>query len=144
MLNQSSQHAVRAMAKLALAGGDWVRAKDLAESAEVPFHYLAKLLGQLVRAGLLDATRGKHGGYKLAKPASEITLFDVIDPIEPISGPRQCLLSRKECDPDGPCAIHDEWFAVVSQVYEFMHSTTLEMVVKNEASLESLVSAASD
>ena len=117
------------MAKLAESGTDWVRAKDLAETADVPFHYLAKLLGQLVRTGALEATRGKHGGYRLAKPADEITLFEIIDPIEPISGPRQCLLSRRECDDMNPCAIHDKWAAVVADVYVFLQSTTLADVV---------------
>ncbi len=129
MLNQSSQHAVRAMAHLALAGSEWVRARDLAEAADVPFHYLAKLLGQLVRVGALEATRGKHGGYRLAKPAEEITLFEVIDTIEPLTGPRQCLLSRRDCDGDKPCAIHDRWAQTVSDVYAFLQSTTLADIV---------------
>lgn len=125
MLNHSSQHAVRAMSQLAGAGGDWVRAKDLAELADVPFHYLAKLLSQLVRAGILDATRGKHGGYRLARPAEQISLYEVINTIEPISGPRQCLLSRADCDSDAPCRVHDAWAPVVEQVHEFLRNTTV-------------------
>lgn len=139
MLNQSSQHAVRAMAKLAESGGQWVRAKDLAETADVPFHYLAKLLGQLVRVGILDATRGKHGGYRLAKPAAEITLFEVIDTIEPISGPRQCLLSRRDCDSESPCGIHDKWSVVLRQVYDFLENTTLADVVTEHADPAAIV-----
>lgn len=131
MLNQSSQHAVRAMAKLAASGGEWVRAKDLAEVADVPFHYLAKLLGQLVRAGVLEATRGKHGGYRLAKEPEQITLFEVIDTIEPISGPRQCLLTRQDCG-DTPCAIHEQWYAVMCEVYGFLQGTTLADVLGSE------------
>lgn len=125
MLNQSSQHAVRAMSRLAGAGESWVRAKDLAEEADVPFHYLAKLLSQLVRAGILEAVRGKHGGYRLARPADQITLYEVIDTIEPISGPRQCLLARAECNPDNPCRVHSAWAPVIGQVHLFLHQTTL-------------------
>lgn len=132
MLNQSSQHAVRAMAHLAASGDEWIRAKDLAEAADVPFHYLAKLLGLMVRAGLLEATRGKHGGYRLNKPAHEITLFAVINTIEPISGPRQCLLWRKECDDLDPCAIHESWAEVMKQVYHFLQNTTLDQIAKTE------------
>jgi len=125
MLNHSSQHAVRAMSQLAGAGGEWVRAKDLAELADVPFHYLAKLLSQLVRAGILDATRGKHGGYRLARPAEQISLYEVINTIEPISGPRQCLLSRADCDSECPCQVHDAWAPVVEQVHDFLRNTTV-------------------
>jgi len=120
------------MAHLAASGGRWIRAKDLAEAADVPFHYLAKLLGQLVRAGLLDATRGKHGGYRLAKPAAEITLFQVVNTIEPISGPRQCLLWRRDCDGLEACAVHDHWAEVMKQVYEFLNGTSLDKISETE------------
>lgn len=138
MLNQSSLHAIRAMAHLAAAEDQWVRAKDLAESAEVPFHYLAKLLGQLVRAGMLEATRGKHGGYRLRKRPAEITLFDVVDTIEPLAGPRQCLLVRRECDPENGCLIHDKWGAVIFPVYEFLKDTTVADIQLDEEMLASL------
>lgn len=133
MLNQSSQHAVRAMARLAAADGEWVRAKDLAETADVPFHYLAKLLGQLVRAGMLEATRGKHGGYRLHRPAEEITLYEVINAIEPISGPRQCLLIKRDCGDGNECCIHQQWAAVITPLHEFLRDTTLDMVAPIEA-----------
>ena len=134
MLNQSSLHAVRAMAHLAVAGDQWIRAKDLAVAADVPFHYLAKLLGLLVRAHLLSANRGKHGGYRLARPAEDITLLEVVNTIEPVLGPRQCLLWRRDCDCNGEtvCAVHDAWTGVMAEVYVFLQETTLAQIAKSE------------
>ncbi len=141
MLNQSSQHAVRAMARLASSEHDWVRAKDLAEAADVPFHYLAKLLGQLVRAGLLEATRGKHGGYKLARRAAEISLFEVVDTIEPLGSRRACLLTRRECPSGPPCAVHERWTAVLAEVHDFLHATTLADLVEDHHLLDRALAA---
>ena len=118
------------MAHLAASGGRWIRAKDLAHAADVPFHYLAKLLGQLVRAGLLDATRGKHGGYRLSRPASQVTLFEVVNTIEPITGPRQCLLWRRPCDHLEPCAVHESWSLLMEKVHHFLENTTLDKIAE--------------
>ncbi|MBI5834089.1 MAG: Rrf2 family transcriptional regulator [Armatimonadetes bacterium] len=122
------------MAHLAVADDRWVRAKDLAVAADVPFHYLAKLLGLLVRAHLLQANRGKHGGYRLARPAEEITVLEVINTIEPIVGPRQCLLWRRDCDCEGEsiCAVHEAWASVMTKVYEFLQGTTLAEIAESE------------
>jgi len=132
MLNQSSLHAVRAMAHLAVADGHWVRAKDLAVVADVPFHYLAKLLGVLVRADLLEASRGKHGGYRLARDAEQINLFEVVNAIEPIVGPRQCLLWRRDCSCGSSCAVHESWTSVMVGVHAFLQETTLARIAQSE------------
>ncbi|MCC7491886.1 MAG: Rrf2 family transcriptional regulator [Fimbriimonadaceae bacterium] len=136
MLNQSAMHAVRAMARLAAQERSWVRAKDLAVEADVPFHYLAKLLGQLVRAGLLEATRGKHGGYRLARPAAAITLHEVVDTIEPLVHRRSCLLTRRECCSESPCNVHETWSQLMDAVHEFLHGTSLADVVAEPQRLE--------
>lgn len=130
MLNQSSQHAVRAVGFLAASEGRWVRAKDLAEAADVPFHYLAKLMGQLVRAGLLEAVRGKHGGYRLSRPADQITLYEVISIIEPLAPPDRCLFAPPGSPAAKTCALQSPWIETIRPVYDFLRKTTFAEVLE--------------
>ena len=58
--------------------------KDVAEKAQVPSAYLAKVLQSMRRGGLIHSRRGVGGGVTLAKPAGKITLLDIIDAVEPL------------------------------------------------------------
>lgn len=93
--------AVHACAVLAgLAPGSSLNATALADFHKLPSAYMAKHLQALVRAGVLAASRGGRGGYRLARPAAEISLWDVQAAIEG-SGPSfRCQDIRRQ----GPCA----------------------------------------
>lgn len=87
-LGRAATYAVLATTHLALKNGDVpVQGRDIAEACGVPPGHLLKILQQLVRAQLLNSERGPAGGFALRRPASEITLLDIIEAIEgPISG----------------------------------------------------------
>ena len=66
IVNQTAEYALRAMASLARADGA-LTAEELSAQASVPVHYLAKVMRQLVVAGLVSARRGRGGGFRLAR-----------------------------------------------------------------------------
>ena len=70
-------------------------ARELAEQYELPQAYLAKQLQALTRAGVLHATPGPRGGFRLARPADEITALDVVEAIDGSSPPFVCLEIRR-------------------------------------------------
>lgn len=78
MFSQTTEYALRAMAWLALSPQDLVSTGSLAEHTKVPEHYLAKVLQQLAGGKLIKGRRGVGGGYKLARPASQISISDVV------------------------------------------------------------------
>ena len=76
-------YAVRAMCELAAHPGDApMKAEQIAWAQEIPLSYLENILVDLRRAGLVRSLRGQVGGYRLAKPASQITIADVIRAVE--------------------------------------------------------------
>ncbi len=75
-------YAVRALLALADAGGGAVPAEALATTAELPRQFLQNILNQLRRAGLVASQRGSEGGYRLARPATDISLADVMRAVE--------------------------------------------------------------
>lgn len=129
ILSVSATHALRAMAWLAAHGGDGaILGRDLARKLKVPADYLSKVLATLARAGLLSASRGVNGGYRLARPAARITLMEVILPFEGARARPGCLLHPdKPCDSVG-CGAHDSWGKVKTAYAHFLEKTTVEHI----------------
>lgn len=123
----SATHALRALARLAaVPGGEVMLGRDLAREVGVPAHYLAKVLATLARAGVLAATRGARGGYRLARPAAEIPLIRIVEPFEGQRARPGCLLRPGEpCDEGGTCSAHGAWGQVKTAYLGFLEATTL-------------------
>jgi Rrf2 family protein len=125
MLSQTAQYAVRTVLELArLPAGDPAAAADLAARLGMPRNYLSKILHQLARAGVVASTRGKHGGFVLARPAHRIRLAEVVAPFQDV-GERRCLLGRPACSDVRPCLAHGRWKAIAQEVAEFFSRTSV-------------------
>ena len=130
MISKTSEYALRAVLYLAESDAKGsVRASEIAEAIGVPANYLSKILHQLARSGILTSERGPAGGFRLAKPASELPLVKVIDAFEGLSERRKCLLGRKECSDESPCAVHEEWKNAYGPVLDFFSRTTIADLV---------------
>jgi Rrf2 family protein len=106
-----------------------VGAARLAGTLGVPANYLSKVLHQLARAGVLDSTRGKLGGFKLARPASRIPLLEVVGSVDDVPGNRTCLLGRPVCSDHHPCAAHDRWKEASEKSAAFFRETMVADLV---------------
>lgn len=127
ILSQTAIYAIRAVIHLAEAGEEGPRrVDDIAQALDVPRNYLSKILHGLAREGLLDSTRGPHGGFVLAHEPSRITLAQVIGPFDTIADASGCLLGRDRCSDANPCPAHDRWRDVSRQVRAFLSDTTME------------------
>jgi Rrf2 family protein len=127
IFNASATHALRALAALAAnEREDATLGHDLAEELGIPAHYLAKVLATLARAGLLNASRGVRGGYRLARRAEEITLLEIVEPFEGRRVRPGCLLRPDQpCREDGTCPAHDAWSGVKAAYARFLETTML-------------------
>ncbi len=126
MLSGTSQYALRAVLYLAARPKDTpTPAPDIANALGIPDNYLGKILYQLTRSGILDSSRGKRGGFTLARPAAGLSLLEVIGPFDRFDERRICLLGRDECNDGKPCAAHPRWREVSQQVTDFFRETTV-------------------
>ena len=113
MLSQTAEYALRTVLYLAAGEQDTLfRVSEIAEELDVPRNYLSKTLHLLARAGVLTSSRGKHGGFRLTKPPSKLTLAEVVAPFDGPTGARICLLGRTACSDSDPCPAHGTWKAV--------------------------------
>ena len=82
-ISAKAEYAVRAAVELAAATGDKpVKAERLATAQEIPLNFLENILGELRHAGVVRSQRGAEGGFRLARPATEVTIADVIRAVD--------------------------------------------------------------
>jgi Rrf2 family protein len=127
MLTVTSQYALRALAELAKQpeSGSML-GKEVAERAEIPPNYLAKILLTLKNAGLLGTARGSRGGYWLVRGPETIKLIDVVQLFDQIQSPQSCILGeRKDCSAQEPCSAHQRWHAIRNAYLDFLQGTTI-------------------
>lgn len=125
-VSQRAEYAMRAMIELALRyeldGDRLVPARALAEAQQIPLRFLEQQLGALHKAGLVESFRGAGGGCRLARPAEEIRMADIMDAIEGPMYPMNCLdADDHACFADAMCGLQELWGDVhlaVRQVFE--------------------------
>ena len=104
-LSRRADYAVRATLALA-EEGRLLPAGELARRMEIPSGFLPQILPALVRKGILGRSLGRHGGYVLAREASNISLLDVIEAADGAPPPRTCVLRGGACLGQQQCAVH--------------------------------------
>ncbi|MEE8368754.1 MAG: Rrf2 family transcriptional regulator [Thermoanaerobaculia bacterium] len=108
-LSQTTGYAIQALGCLARCGEEWHLAKDIADCSDVPLPYLQKILHTLRVVGLVEAKRGYRGGFKLVKPAEEISLLEVAQCLDPEIREPRCLLGFRACSDESACSMHHFW-----------------------------------
>ena len=134
-----AEYGVRLLVQLGLQGGRQpVSLKAIAEAESLPLAYLERIAALLKKAGIVEATRGAHGGYMLARPEAEITMDQVVLALEGHIAPMDCFFdeaeSRVSCshlnDRGTGCATKLLWTRVQGSVVDALRRTTLaELVV---------------
>ena len=105
-------------------------AKDIAQAYHIPPPLLAKILQTLARAGLLVSHAGTNGGYALAKPASEISAFEVIRAIDGPLFITSCITIHGTCDLAGHCTIKEPLRKVNDSIKELLSSIHISDLVE--------------
>jgi Rrf2 family protein len=116
-----------------LAPGEFTGAAQLADEIGAPPNYLGKLLKQLAAHGLLASQRGFGGGFRLARPADKISIYDVVEPLERVSKWNGCFLGRPKCREESPCPVHHRWSKIRRQYLRFLKETTIAELASKEA-----------
>ena len=111
-LTKRADYGIRAM--LALARSPDSRAlsvRAIAADHGIPARFLPSAMTDLVRAGLVEATTGRSGGYRLARPASDISLLDIVEALDGDPRRRTCVLRGSPCLVNGTCDVHEVFAA---------------------------------
>ena len=132
-LTKRADYAIRAVLALSRAAdGERLSVRRIAADERVPGRFLPQVMGDLVRAGLVEGTVGRSGGYRLAKPSSEISLLEVVEAVEGDSRRRVCVLRGGPCALAGVCDVHAVFAAAQEDVLARLRSTTVEAAIRPE------------
>ena len=132
MLSRSSEYAIRALTFLAQheRDGRHYLARDMAEQLGIPAPFLGKVLQPLVTRGILHSQRGRSGGFRLDRPASQITLVQIVEAQERLTAPNVCILGQRECDDAHACPLHAMWMQASHAFHDRLNETTLQDMIE--------------
>lgn len=134
MFTQTTEYALRAMSALALEPTILVPTSTIAERTKVPGNYLAKVLQQLAGAGLVEGRRGVGGGYKLARPANEINMLDIIRSVGRLHRITTCPLGFESHGPN-LCPLHRRMDEAAGMLIERFTGVKLSDLVSDPLSI---------
>jgi Rrf2 family protein len=141
-LSTRSTYGLRAMMAVAMDGSSGpVMVKEIAERHQLPANYLEQIMTPLRKGGLLAATRGAHGGYKLARAAQEITVREILETLEGSLELVEC--NEVACCGMQPdlCAVKDLLCEASRAMVEVLAQVTLADIVERQREKEAVSSA---
>jgi Rrf2 family nitric oxide-sensitive transcriptional repressor len=137
MISQTAEYALRAIVYLAKEPSVAKTTKEIAEATRVPVGYLSKVLQNLSRVGLIGSQRGLYGGSRLLKAPYEITIYEVVNAVDPIPRIRTCPL-QLAAHGENLCPLHRRIDGAVALIEKAFRSTTVAELIE-EAAIENKV-----
>ena len=129
MFSRTTEYALRAVVYLAARSGEARTIVQIAEATRVPSDYLSKVMQNLRRAGLVQSQRGLHGGFTLGVATDALTVYDVVQAVDPIRRIEKCPLGIK--DHINLCPLHRRLDAAMDMVEQALRASTIaELLVE--------------
>lgn len=133
MISTRGRYALRVMIDLAEHIDEgYIPLQTIAKRQGISEKYLESILAVLSKAGLLDAVRGKGGGYRLSKPVKEYTAFEVLSLTEGTLAPVTCLERGQQCENAVNCRTLPLWQGLDQVIAAYLCSYTLADLTREE------------
>lgn len=131
LYSRSAEYALRALVQMApLAHDDYALVKNIAADDGIPLHFLAKILQDLARHGLLKSSKGPRGGFRLSHPPEEISMLRIVEAVDGAGRYDRCIGGRPECNGRAACGMHDSWMELRSRIIEYLGGTSIADLAK--------------
>lgn len=133
MISTKGRYALRFLVDVAEHQGErFVPLKDVASRQEISEKYLEIVVKELVKSGLVDALRGKGGGYRLNKPPKEYNVKTILEQMEGPLAPVACLeAGQARCSRSEDCRTLPLWLGLDKVITDYLAQFTLEDLVRN-------------
>jgi Rrf2 family protein len=130
-ISAKEDYALRAALELAIAAGGPLTREQIAQAQEIPTAFLQNILSELRTAGLVETLRGRDGGFRLARPAAQITVADVV---RAVSGPLATIrgVRPQELDYNNDATpLREVWVALRANIRAVLDDVTLADLATN-------------
>ncbi len=132
-LSKLADYATVLMTAVAAAPERTHTGVELAERTHIPAPTVAKLLKTLTRGGLLESSRGAHGGYRLARDAGRISMADIIGALEGPISVTDCATGGGGCSIEHDCAARTNWRLINQAIRQALEAVTLAQMAASPA-----------
>ena len=133
-ISTKGRYGLRLLVDLAHHQGEGsVSLRDISARQEISIKYLWQVINVLKGAGFVAVTRGAHGGFRLVRPPSKITLLDIVSTLEGPIALVPCLSEGEVCRRAGDCAARPVWNQVEQALSETLRSVTLADIARADA-----------
>ncbi|ARG98063.1 SUF system Fe-S cluster assembly regulator [Legionella micdadei] len=129
-ISKLADYGTVVMVYLARRAQTLCNARDIALHTHLSIPTVSKLLKRLTAAGLLTSVRGVSGGYRLQRPASEISVTQIISALEDQLGLTECSLHPNECSLQQVCHVQGNWRLISQAIETALDSVSLEVLAK--------------
>ena len=137
MISTKGRYALRVM--LDLAGhreNGYIPLAEIAARQKISEKYLESILSVLSKAGMLDALRGKGGGYRLAKAPADYSVYDILCLTEGTLAPVTCMKDGESCERAGQCPTRPMWEGLDRVITEYLSRWTVADLLKNAQEMQ--------
>lgn len=125
-VSRLTDYATVVLSRMSLAPGRILSASELAEAVGLGVPTVSKVLKLLARDGIVQGARGLRGGYMLARPASEISVAQIVDALEDRPfGLTDCSAEHGRCDIESDCGIRANWVSISAIVRRALEDVSL-------------------
>lgn len=137
-LTRAAEYAIRCMVYLATRGkGILTSRQEIADRADIPSHFLAKIAQVLARANFITIRQGAKGGFVLMRNPEEITMLEVVETMIGEIYLNECVARPSSCQISYDCAIHRVWMDAREQLRQTLHSVTFDQLIKGNSCVPS-------
>lgn len=137
MISQTLEYALRGIVAIAQRDGEPCTAKQISEITEIPLAYLSKLMQGLVKANIVLSQRGPHGGFVLARTPVELTIWDIVDVVDPIQRIEHCPLKIRSHGTT-LCPLHRRIDDALAATEKLFRDTTIAELLSDQGGLTPL------
>lgn len=102
-----------------------ISAAEIATDLGISQEFISKTLQGLVKVGMIQSSRGKTGGFSLARDPENITLLEIVKIIDGNEAFENCVLGLPQCHSDAPCALHEKWLPLRDSAHAMLSNTTV-------------------
>jgi len=128
VLSKTTEYTLRAAVFLATSDGEPKTTGDISRITKVPISYLAKIMQGLVRANLVESQRGLHGGFLLTRAPTDVTIYDIVQAVDPIPRITSCPLELEGHD-GSLCLFHSILDKALGQTETLFRATKLSDII---------------
>lgn len=131
VFSKSFGYALRGVLYIAIMNNDRkkIQLDEIAETLTVPRFFLGKIMRKMVKEGIVDSGKGKHGGFSINEETLHTTLMKLVEITGEKTEPDRCVLRFRKCNKQNPCPMHQETEVLRREWNHLLQTTTLESLL---------------